>query len=203
MAKNKPASEIVGRPGATWLPLGMLALSAGMLAAVLFAGGTGQNGRPPQNPEPTAGKFVRAAAPEPVADLAFLDADGNARRLSEWRGRTVLLNLWAAWCTPCKMEMPSLDRLEAKLGGDDFAVLALSVDRTGPKEPAAFFAREGISRLKLYNDATGDVGRPLRASGLPLSVVLNEKGEEIARFLGPTEWDSPATIAELQALRGK
>jgi len=115
----------------------------------------------------------------------------------------VLLNLWATWCAPCKTEMPSLDRLEATLGGGDFAVVALSVDRGGLKEPAAFFARQGISRLKLYNDVTGEASIRVKAPALPLTLVLNEKGEEIARFLGPADWDAPNRVAELQALRGK
>jgi thiol-disulfide isomerase/thioredoxin len=180
--------------------LGALALTAGMFAAVAFVGAAGERARVSF---PDAGKFVRPAAPQRAPDVTFADAEGKTRRLSEWKGRTVVLNFWATWCTPCKTEMPSLDRLEGMLGGGDFSVVALSLDRDGLKAPAAFFARQGIARLKLYNDATGEAGLRLKAAGLPLTVVLNEKGEEIARFLGPAEWDSPETIAELQALRGK
>jgi thiol-disulfide isomerase/thioredoxin len=186
-----------------WLAVGVLAVSAGAVSALLLVGETGKSSRLLPSSEPTTGKLVRLAAPEPVADLAFLDAEGQTRRLSEWRGRAILLNLWATWCAPCKTEMPSLDRLEAKLGGGDFAVVALSLDRGGLKEPAAFFARQGISRLKLYNDATGEASLRLKAPALPLTAVLNEKGEEIARFLGPADWDAPERVAELRALREK
>jgi thiol-disulfide isomerase/thioredoxin len=176
---------------------GAFALAAGMLAGALFAGGAGDGSRVSF---PDAGKFVRLATPQRVPDLLFTDAEGKTRRLSEWRGRTVVLNLWATWCAPCKMEMPSLDRLEGMLGGGNLSVIALSLDRGGMKEPAAFFARQGISQLKLYNDASGEAGLRLAAAGLPLTVVLNEKGEEIARFLGPAEWDAPERISELGAL---
>ncbi len=146
--------------------LGMLALAAGMIAAFLFtSGGKGVFREAVPGAEIPSKKLIRLRAPEFVGDLAFIDADGKTRRLSEWRGRMVVLNLWATWCAPCKAEMPSLDRLEAKLGGSDFAVVALSMDRGGMKEPAAFLAREGLSHLQLYNDATGEASRQMGAPG--------------------------------------
>ena len=101
-------------------------------------------------------KFTRHAEPQAVPDIAFNDADGRQVRLSDWRGQLVLLNIWATWCAPCKAELPSLDRLQAKLGGKGFTVLALSTDRGGPKAPAQFFSREGITHLKVFNDKTGE-----------------------------------------------
>ncbi len=187
------------RAAAKYTALGALAASAGMLAALLYIDGASEKGRVPF---PGAGKLIRLAAPQSVPELSFADAEGKTRRLSEWRGRMVVLNLWATWCAPCKTEMPSLDRLEAKLGGAGFAVIALSLDRGGLKEPSAFFEREGISRLKLYNDAAGEASIRMKAPALPLTVVLNGKGEEIARFLGPAEWDAPERVSELLALRG-
>jgi len=113
----------------------------------------------------------------------------------------VLLNLWATWCAPCKMEMPSLDRLRAKMG-DGIAVIALSVDRGGLQAPAAFLSSQGITRLQLYHDKTGEAVGLLKAAGLPTTLVLNEKGEEIARLIGPADWDGAGILAELDALRG-
>jgi hypothetical protein len=94
--------------------------------------------------------------------------------------------------------MPSLDRLQAKLGSDKFTVLAVSMDRTGPEAPAAFLTKAGIAHLPLYNDATMDTGSQLKAEGLPMSVVLDKDGREVARLLGAAEWDSPKLTAELE-----
>lgn len=185
------------------MTIGMLALSAGMGAGLFFAGEIGRSERTSPSTDLATGKLIRLAAPQRVADLAFRDAEGKTRHLSEWRGRTVVLNLWATWCAPCKTEMPSLDRLKAKLDGDTFAVVALSLDRGGIGESAAFFERQSISCLELYNDATGEASIRLKAPALPLTVVLNHTGEEIARFIGPADWAAPERVAELQALRGK
>jgi len=166
-------------------------------------------GLPPKDAQDQAGTraplghFIRHAEPKAIPNISFKDAEGHAAQLSDWRGRMVLVNLWATWCAPCKTEMPSLDRLQAKLGGEDFAILALSTDRGGPKEPAEFFAREGIAHLKVYNDSSGDATRRLNVPGLPLTAVLNKEGLEIARLVGPADWDSPEIIAQLQALSGR
>jgi thiol-disulfide isomerase/thioredoxin len=192
------------RTSASYGAIGVLALASGVIAAFLLTSGGRdlvREERPAAESPPR--KLVHLGAPERIADLVFSDAEGKPRRLSEWRGRMVLLNLWATWCAPCKMEMPSLDRLEAKLGGDGFAVVALSVDRGGPEKPAAFFASEGLTRLKLYNDATGEAARRVGAAGLPLTAILNGDGEVVARLIGPTHWDSPDMIAQLEALRAK
>lgn len=181
--------------------LAVLALSAGIGAAVLFSGLTARNPEAPAAVDSQAGGgFIRHIEPQPIPDIAFKDADGHTLRLSDWRGRMVLLNLWATWCAPCKTEMPSLDRLQAKLGGTNVAVLALSTDRGGPKLPAEFFDREGIAHLKLYNDNTGEAAIRMKAAGLPLTAVVNESGQEIARLVGPAQWDSPEMIAQLEAM---
>lgn len=174
-----------------------------MAVAVLFAGLTTQNAGTPASSieERITGRFVRHTKPQAIPDLAFKDADGHAVRLSDWRGRAVLVNLWATWCAPCKTEMPSLDRLQAKLGGNNFVVVPLSTDRGGPKAPAEFFARQGISHLKLYNDDTAEAAIRMKAAGLPLTLVINENGQEIARMVGPADWDSREIMAQLEALR--
>ena len=180
--------------------LAVLALSAGIAAAMLFpgVGGKLRDFRAAYLQDPL-NKFTRHAEPQVVPDIAFNDADGRPVRLSDWRGQLVLLNIWATWCAPCKAELPSLDRLQAKLGGKGFTVLALSTDRAGPKAPAQFFSKEGITHLKVFNDKTGEAAIRMKEPGLPLSIVLNEEGQEIARLFGPMEWDSPEMIAQLEA----
>jgi len=185
--------------------LAVLSLAAGFLAAFLIKGADGGGeGIPPQTETRPAlanvGKLIRRPEPQPVPDLTFKDAGGNLRHLSEWRGKVVLLNLWATWCAPCKAEMPSLDRLQAKLGSGEFTVLAISQDRTGPNKPASFFAGEGIEHLGLYNDSAAAAIAELKASGLPVSVILDRQGLEIARQLGPAEWDSPGVAAMIEGL---
>ena len=186
---------------AFYAALAVLCLSAGFLTALLLQHGGTSDGDAGEASTPAAlpviGKLLRLAEPKPIADLEFKGADGKPHRLSEWRGKVILLNLWATWCAPCEAEMPSLDRLQAKLGGDDFTVLAISEDRIGPEKPAAFFAKEGIKQLALYIDGSASAIASLQAAALPLSVVLDREGREVARRLGPAAWDSPATAAEL------
>jgi thiol-disulfide isomerase/thioredoxin len=153
-------------------------------------------------PQDPAGRFTRSE-PQAVPDIAFNDADGRQVRLSDWRGELVLLNIWATWCAPCKTELPSLDRLQAKLGGKEFTVLALSTDRGGPGVTAQFFEREGITHLKVFNDNSGEAAIRMKEPGLPLSIVLNENGQEIARLFGSIEWDSPEIIAQLEAWKSR
>jgi thiol-disulfide isomerase/thioredoxin len=184
-----------------------LSLAAGAVAGLLLATGERQGGAPSPLTGGTAeragmglDRLIRHSAPKAVPDVAFVDGDGNARHLSEWRGKVVLLNLWATWCAPCKTEMPSLDRLQAKLGGSNFTVLALSTDRTGPTAPSAFFAKEGIRHLALFNDDTAEANIQLKAEGLPLTILLDTDGREIARLLGPAEWDSQKAADTIESL---
>jgi thiol-disulfide isomerase/thioredoxin len=134
-------------------------------------------------------RLVRVDPPGALSGVAFSDGEGRARDLGAWRGKVVLVNLWATWCAPCKREMPSLDRLQAKLGGADFAVLPISLDRTGPEKPRQFLASNGLKNLDLFLDSANTLMQTMRAPGLPLSVILDRQGREIARLAGPAEWD--------------
>jgi thiol-disulfide isomerase/thioredoxin len=111
----------------------------------------------------------------------------------------VLLNLWATWCAPCKVEMPSLNRVQAQLGGNDFAVLPISLDRQGPDLPRRFLASNNLSNLPLLIDASAGLAGKLEAIGLPATFILDREGREIARLLGPAEWDSPAALEVIRA----
>ena len=197
-------SPLFLRRAGKYVAVAVLAASAGIAAAMLFPSVTAKlrSSRAAYLQDPVS-RFTRHAEPQLVSDIAFNDADGRQVRLSDWRGQLVLLNIWATWCGPCKAEMPSLDRLQAKLGGKEFTVLALSTDRGGPKAPAQFFAREGITHLKVFNDNTGEAAIRMKEPGLPLSIVLNENGQEIARLFGPMEWDSPEMIAQIEAWKSR
>ena len=134
--------------------------------------------------------FVFRKEPEAPAPISFQDAAGKERTLADWRGKVVLLNLWATWCLPCRKEMPSLDRLQAALGSDRFEVVALSVDRKGLEASRKFLDETKVERLALYVDASTRATSELRVVGLPATLLLDAEGREIGRLLGPAEWDS-------------
>lgn len=159
---------------------------------------------PGRNPLSTGemAAFVFKPAPEPLADVAFTDADGKPRTLADWKGRVVLLNLWATWCAPCRKEMPQLDNLQRELGSDKFEVVALSVDRTGVPGAKKFFDQIKVERLGLYADATARAGAALRAVGMPTTILIDRKGREIGRLIGPAEWDSADAKRLIQAALG-
>jgi thiol-disulfide isomerase/thioredoxin len=134
--------------------------------------------------------FVFKKAPEPLGDIAFTDAEGRQRSLKDWQGRVVLLNLWATWCAPCRKEMPSLDRLQKKLGSNEFEVVALAVDRAGTDAARKFLEQVGTETLALYVDGTARSGAALKAVGMPTTIMIDREGREIGRLTGPAEWDS-------------
>jgi thiol-disulfide isomerase/thioredoxin len=133
--------------------------------------------------------FVFRQQPESLPEVTFQDANGRARTLADFRGKVVLLNLWATWCLPCRKEMPALDRLQGELASDSFAVVAVSVDRSGLPGARKFLDEAGVARLSLYADATARMASTLRAAGLPASLLLDREGREIGRLLGPAAWD--------------
>jgi thiol-disulfide isomerase/thioredoxin len=147
---------------------------------------------------PMAAFLVKADRPA-VPDLAFKDSSGAEIKLSKWQGRLVLLNLWATWCAPCRKEMPFLDALQKQLGSKDFEVVALSVDRKGLDASSAFLKETEANSLGLYVDETTKSLDDLQALGLPVTVLIDRKGREIGRLLGPAEWNSAEAIALMKA----
>ena len=139
-------------------------------------------------------KLVRAESPKSIADFAFSDGDGAERKLSDFRGKVVLVNLWATWCAPCKVEMPGLDRLQAQLGGDDFTVLPISLDSGGPDKPKRFLEANNLGNLGLYQNESVKLIQQFGAPGLPFTMLVDREGREVARLAGPAEWDSPEAI---------
>jgi thiol-disulfide isomerase/thioredoxin len=147
--------------------------------------------------------LTMATAPLRLPDLAFEDADGKPRNLSDWRGRTVLLNLWATWCVPCRKEMPALDSLQTKLGGKDFEVVAVNIDTRDPDKPKNFLKEANLTRLGYFSDQKAKVFQDLkgigRALGMPTSVLIDGQGCEIATIAGPAEWASDDAIKLITA----
>lgn len=135
--------------------------------------------------------------------MTFVDAQGKERTLAEFRGKVVLLNLWATWCAPCVREMPSLERLQARLGGDKFMVLALSQDRGGLFQVQQFYAAQGLKGLDIYVDKSMAAARAVKAPGLPTTLLIDAEGREIGRLVGGSEWDAPEAVAFIEwYLRG-
>ena len=147
--------------------------------------------------------LTMATAPLRLPDLAFEDADGKPKKLSDWRGKTVLVNLWATWCVPCRKEMPALDSLQTKLGGKDFEVVAINIDTRDAEKPKNFLKDGNLTKLAYFSDQKAKVFQDLkgigRALGMPTSVLVDGQGCEIATIAGPADWDSDDAIKLITA----
>jgi thiol-disulfide isomerase/thioredoxin len=180
---GKEAAETPACPGAAKLAARLKPLVRGEIAALTLA-----------------------PRPKPLPELAFDTADGTKASLADFKGRTVLLNLWATWCLPCRQEMPALDRLQGMFGTKDFAVVALSVDTARLERPKAFLHEIGVENLKLYTDNTAAVFEILKQTGkvigLPATILIGKGGCEIGTMAGPAQWDSEDALALLNAIQG-
>ncbi len=134
--------------------------------------------------------FVFRDKPEVLPAGGFNDADGNAISLETFRGKLVLLNLWATWCAPCRKEMPDLDALQAELGSDRFEVVAVSIDRGSPHKPRKFLDDIKVKSLKLYHDPTAQLGFTFKIIGMPSTILIDPEGRELGRLVGPALWAS-------------
>jgi thiol-disulfide isomerase/thioredoxin len=148
-----------------------------------------------------------AKSPIRVADLTFQDGAGKERKLGDWANKTVLLNLWATWCVPCKKEMPALDELQKKLGGADFEVVAVNIDTRDPQKPKTWLKDTGISSLAFYADPTARIFQDLkekgRAFGMPTTLLIDKNGCEVATLAGPAEWASGDAIKFIEKALGR
>ncbi|WP_406682140.1 thiol:disulfide interchange protein TlpA [Rhodobium gokarnense] len=198
------------------LAAGMVGIVAG-LAAVYGIGGMSGNGN--ANPqcqaaEAIAGRitpyrtgdvagFIPTSQSRFLADLAFTDADGKAMTVADFAGKTVLLNLWATWCAPCRKEMPTLDALQEAMGGGDFDVVAVNIDRRNPERARQFYEQIGVENLAFYADPSSQIFEELkkrgRAIGMPTTLLVDKKGCEIGVLHGIAEWDSPDAKALITA----
>lgn len=141
-----------------------------------------------------------------VPDLTFKGGDGREHALNDWRGRTVLLNLWATWCVPCRKEMPALDALQADLGGAKFDVVAVNIDTRDPQKPLSFLKDVGVTHLAYYSDQSAKVFQDLKAAGkafgMPTTLLVDPSGCEIGEMAGPAEWASADGLKLVSAIVG-
>lgn len=140
----------------------------------------------------------RIDPPRLLPEFRFLDDQGREFSLEDFRGKVLLLNIWATWCPPCREEMPSLDRLQSRLGGPEFRVLALSTDRNGVAVVQAFYREAGIGSLEMFVDQTGAAETALKLPGLPTTMLLDRSGAAIGVRVGPAQWDADEMIAFIQ-----
>src|SRR5215472_2399429 len=147
--------------------------------------------------------LTMASTPLKLPDLAFEDGDGKPKKLSDWRGKTVLVNLWATWCVPCRREMPSLQGLQEKLKGPNFEVVAINIDTRDPEKPKNFLKEANLTQLGYFTDQKAKVFQDLksigRALGMPTSVLMDPQGCEIGTIAGPAEWASEDAINLVKA----
>jgi thiol-disulfide isomerase/thioredoxin len=133
-------------------------------------------------------QFIPTNPPRPAPEIGFADSAGKSLSLADFRGRIVLVNLWATWCEPCIREMPSLDRLRAALPDRDLAIVVVSQDRGGDKVVAPFFTKLGL-KLETYLDPKSTVGHAFEVRGLPTTILIDREGRELGRVEGALDWD--------------
>lgn len=204
------ATNTIRTPGRRWpllAAIGLAVVAALILVAELMIVMNGRVAAPIAAASDAAGAapvplssqpFSALDRPTAVPELKFVDGSERSVSLSDFKGRPVLLNVWATWCLPCRQEMPSLDRLQAKFDPSKFLVLALSIDRAGLPAVKKFYAGLGLKSLGIYVDASGAALRQLGLIGIPGTLLIDPSGQEIGRKLGPGEWDSADVVALLR-----
>jgi thiol-disulfide isomerase/thioredoxin len=145
-------------------------------------------------------KLVFLDTPKPLPEAALVDLTDAPRGLEEWRGRWVVVNFWATWCAPCRKEMPALDRLSGMLGPDGAAVVTVATGRNAVPAIERFFEEIGVANLPALRDPKSGLARSMGIFGLPVTVIVNPEGEEVARLIGDAHWDAPEAVAVLKAL---
>ena len=148
-------------------------------------------------------KLVVHAEPVPVPDTEYTDATGEPTTLAASNGRVRLVNFWATWCAPCRKEMPALEALAREEAGPDFAVITIATGRNSPEGIAAFREEAGITELPDARDPKGRLAAAMGVAGLPVSVILDREGLEIARIMGDADWNGPDARALIAALIGE
>lgn len=145
-------------------------------------------------------KLVVHSEAKPVPAEAFVSEDGAIITLSDYAGKITLVNFWATWCAPCRHEMPMLSALQEQLGGPDFEVVTIASGRNAPAAMKKFFDEIGVDNLPLHADPKMGLSRQMGVLGLPITVILDREGSEIARLQGDADWSSDSAKAILQTL---
>lgn len=145
-------------------------------------------------------KLMFHAVPQPVPQTEFERADGTPGTLAEYQGRHIVLNFWATWCAPCRVEMPMLSNLQTEMGGEAFEVVTIATGRNPPPAMKKFFDEIGVTNLPLHRDPRSALAREMGIFGLPITVILDPEGREIARLQGDAHWDSDSAKAIIAAL---
>jgi thiol-disulfide isomerase/thioredoxin len=143
-------------------------------------------------------KLTLLEAPEAVPEAVLLDAEDGAHSLADYKGKWVVLNFWATWCAPCRHEMPSLDRLQAAM--PELAVVPVATGRNAVEGIERLFDEVGVKTLPILRDPQSEFARAMHVMGLPVTVIINPEGQEVARLIGDAEWDSDSAKAVLGAL---
>ncbi|WP_342360888.1 thiol:disulfide interchange protein TlpA [Terrarubrum flagellatum] len=214
---TEPASSLSPAPRRfrrSLIALAALVVAAGAAGGLLYGSFAGGNETACAASKTVAQKVAPLAKGEVAAlvvrdnpgalpNLDFVRPDGQAMKLSDFKGKTVLLNLWATWCAPCRKEMPALDRLQESFGGEDFQVVSINIDQRGEDKPHKFLNEIGVTRLVRYADASAKVFSDLKgagkAFGMPTTILIDRNGCEIGNLAGPAEWSSPDAFALIRA----
>jgi len=199
------------RSPAVYLAASLVAVIAGF-ATVYLIFGPSDNGRVAESTAPAAGSggqdeeavkgplvglnkgamapLLVRPKPLDLPEVSFEGPGGETKTLADFKGKIVLLNIWASWCVPCREEMPQLDKLQAELGAKDFEVVAVNIDRGGGDKAKKFLEETGAAHLAPYTDPSGKLFAAVRAVGMPTSLLIDRDGREIGRLVGPADWGS-------------
>ena len=177
-----------------WIRLAVLYLGLGLCANGAVAAGL------EELRDGDMRKLTLHAAPIALAEVPFEAEDGSEMTLAAYEGKVVVLNFWATWCAPCRKEMPTLSALQADMGGDDLAVVTIATGRNPPPAMAGFFAEIGVDNLPLHRDPRQALARTLGVLGLPVTLILDRGGNEIARLQGDADWNSDSAQTILAAI---
>ena len=148
------------------------------------------------------GEIVWHRSPQPAPATIFKDRAGADVSLAAYNGKVLVVNFWATWCAPCVKEMPTLDALQARLGGADFEVLAISQDREGAQVAEPFMETNQWTSLALYTEPAARFAKDAGLRGLPTSLIIDKAGNEVGRVEGDTDWGSPETEQSLRDFMG-